>query len=79
MAVIGVCIWVVSAILAYFVAEAATFCCCRQCWDRSARELSLACSILLGPVFLLISAELLLLALIGEGLADDHTRRYRDS
>jgi hypothetical protein len=79
MAVIGVFIWVVSAVLAYFAAEAATFCCNRKCWDRRAREFSLVCSILLGPIFLLISAELLLLALIGEGLTEDHSRRYRDS
>jgi hypothetical protein len=79
MAVIGVLVWVLSAVLAYFVAEAATFHYSRQSWDRTTREFSLVCSVLLGPVFLLISAELLLLAVIGEGLAGDHTRRYRDS
>ena len=79
MAVIGVLIWFVSAVLAYFVAEAATLHCNRLAWDRTTREFSLVCSILLGPVFLLIAAELLLFSVVGEGLTDDKTRRYRDS
>lgn len=79
MAIIVLCVWVVSAVLAYFVAEAAILHCSRQSWDWRTREFSLVCSILLGPIFLLISAELLLFAVIGEGLTTDHTRRYRDS
>lgn len=79
MAVIGVLIWVVSAVVAYFVAEAATLHCSRLAWDRATRDFSLVCSILLGPVFLLIAAELLLFSVVGEGLTDDKTRRYRDS
>jgi len=33
----------------------------------------------LGPFYLVISAELLLFALIGEGLAHDRVRHYKDS
>ncbi len=79
MAIAGVLIWVLSAVLAYFATEAATLCCSRRAWDRSTREFAIICSVLLGPVFLLISAELLLLAAIGNGLTTNRTRRYKDS
>ena len=79
MVVVWVLIWMASAVLAYFLLEAATLCCSRRAWDRSTREFALVCSIVLGPVFLLISAELLLLAVIGNGLTTNRTRRYKDS
>jgi len=79
MAIVGVLIWLGSAVLAYFVLEAATLCCSRRAWDHSTKEFALVCSVVLGPVFLLISAELLLLAAIGSGLTTNRTRRYKDS
>jgi hypothetical protein len=79
MAVKGVLVWVASGVLAYFLTEAAALCCGRRTWDKTTREFALALSMLLGPVYLLIAAELLLLAAIGNGLTTDHTRRYRDS
>lgn len=79
MAIVGVFIWVVSGALAYLLAEAAALCCSRRAWDRSTREFAVVCSVLLGPVFLLIAAELLLLAAIGSGLTTNRTRRYKDS
>jgi len=79
MAIVWVLIWMVSAVLAYFVLEAATLCCSRRAWDHSTKEFALVCSLVLGPVFLLIAAELLLLAAIGSGLTTNRTRRYKDS
>ena len=79
MAIVWVLLWIVSAVLAYFVLEVATLCCKRRAWDHSTREFALVCSLVLGPVFLLIAAELLLLAAIGSGLATNRTRRYKDS
>ena len=79
MAIVWVLIWMVSAVLAYFVLEAATLCCSRRAWDHSTKEFALVCSLVLGPVFLLIAVELLLLAAIGSGLATNRTRRYKDS
>ena len=79
MAIVWVLIWMVSAVLAYFVLEAATLCCSRRAWDHSTKEFALVCSVVLGPVFLLISVELLLLAAIGSGLTTNRTRRYKDS
>jgi len=79
MAIVWVLIWMVSAVLAYFVLEAATLCCSRRAWDHSTKEFALVCSVVLGPVFLLIAAELLLLAAIGSGLTTNRTRRYKDS
>lgn len=72
-------IWISSGVLAYLLTEAAAFCYGKRVWDRSMREFSIICGILLGPVYLLISAEVLLLALMGSGLKTDHKRRYRDS
>jgi len=74
-----VSIWVLSGVVAYFVTEAAVLHSERQAWDRPARECALVCSALLGPLYLVISAELLLLAMIGEGLAHDRSRHYKDS
>ncbi len=79
LAVVGVSVWVLSGVLAYFATEAAVLHSERQRWDRPARECALACSVLLGPLYLVISAELLLLAMIGEGLAHDKSRHYKDS
>ena len=79
MAIIGILIWIGSAALAYALTDAAARCCNHGAWDRASREFALVSSILLGPIYLLISAELLLIAAMGRGLARDHTRRYKDS
>ena len=72
-------VWMASAVLACFVLEVATLCCNRRARDHSTKEFTLVCSLVLGPVFLLIAAELLLLAAIGNGLTTNRTRRYKDS
>jgi len=46
-------------------------------WDRATREFAIVCSLLLGPVYLLIAAELLLLAAMGKGLSSDLPQRYK--
>ena len=77
MAVVWVLIWIVTSVAAYFMMEAACLCCGRNFWDRPIKEFTAICSILLGPVFLIISAELLLLAVMGRGLTQDHTHIYK--
>lgn len=77
MAVIWVLIWVLSAVLAYFFTEGAVLCCRKGSWDRATREFAVVCSLLLGPVYLLIAAELLLLAAMGKGLSTDMPQRYK--
>lgn len=72
-------LWILSGGLSYLLTEIAILCCSSQAWDRSMREFAIVCGIILGPVYLLISMELLLLALMGSGLITDHKRRYRDS
>jgi hypothetical protein len=79
LAGVVVSVWVLSGVLAYFATEAAVRHSERQTWDRTTRECTLACSAALGPFYLVISAELLLFALIGEGLAHDRLRHYKDS
>ncbi len=78
MSVVWIIIWFLTSVVAYFLTEAACLCCSRGAWDKSTKEFAAVCSILLGPVFLLISIELLLLALIGTGLTKEHHRIYKD-
>lgn len=78
MAVVWALIWVMMSAAAYFMMEAACLCCGRDLWDRPIREFSAVCSILLGPVFLIISAELLLPAVMGRGLTQNHTHIHKD-
>jgi len=79
LGVVLVSVWVLSGVLAYFATEVAALHCDRRAWDRGMREFALISSILLGPLYLLISAELLLFSLIGEGLTRDKVRHYKDS
>ncbi len=72
-------IWLPASAAAYLLTRAAFLCCCRPAWDKPTKEFVIFCSVLLGPVFLIVSAELLLLAAIGTGLTTNKTRRYRDS
>jgi hypothetical protein len=74
---VWVLVWVGSAALAYLCTEGAVLCCSKRSWDRPTREFALVCSVLLGPVYLLIAAELLLLAAIGNGLAKGTPQRYK--
>jgi hypothetical protein len=76
MVIVWVLIWLGSAGLAYIFTEGAALCYGRRAWDRPTREFALVCGLLLGPVYLLISAELLLLAAIGKGLGAGTPQRY---
>ena len=76
MVIVGVLIWLASAGLAYVFTEGTALCYGRPAWDRPTREFALVCGFLLGPVYLLISAELLLLAAIGKGLTAGKPQRY---
>jgi len=77
MALVWVLGWGLSAVLAYFCTEGAALCCAKGSWDRATREFAVVCSVLLGPVYLLIAAELLLLAAMGKGLDADMPQRYK--
>jgi len=78
MAGVWVLIWVLTSVGAYFLTEAACLCCGKNLWDKSTKEFVAICSILFGPVFLVISAELLLLAAMGSGLAKGDHKTYKD-
>jgi hypothetical protein len=77
MAIVWVLIWVLSAVLGYFFTEGAALCCVKGSWDRATREFAIVGSLLLGPVYLLIAAEVLLLAAMGKGLSTDLPQRYK--
>ncbi len=74
---VWVLIWVLSAVLAYFCTEGAALCYGKGSWDRATREFAIVFGLLLGPVYLLIAAELLLLAAMGKGLSTDMPQRYK--
>lgn len=74
---IVVVVWVLSAVLAYFCTEGAALCCAKGSWDRTTREIAIVCSLLLGPIYLLIAAELLLLAAMGKGMAQETHPHYK--
>jgi len=74
-----VLIWLACVVVAYCLAREACMAEGKAGWDRPAKEVVFACSILLGPVFLLIAVELFLMAEIGRGINGDHHRKYRDT
>ncbi|MBN2018615.1 MAG: hypothetical protein JW749_00130 [Sedimentisphaerales bacterium] len=78
MAGLWVLIWVMTSVTAYFLTEAACLCCSKESWDRPAKEFAAICSILLGPVYLIIAAELAVLSLMGSGLTKGDHKTSRD-
>ena len=78
MAVVLVTIWALSAVLAYFITEVACLYCSKGNWDKPSRVLALIFGILFGPVSLLISIELMVMALMGSGLTKGHHGIHRD-
>ena len=79
MTAVWMLIWLLTSLSAYYIAKAAIICCSKSTWDNATRDFILICSIILGPIFLLIAAELMLMATIGEGLGSDKTAPPRHS
>ena len=67
------------AALAYYNTKATFVDACKLDWDKATKEFVAICSLLLGPVFLLISIEIRILAAMGKGLAANKTRRCKDA
>lgn len=78
MTVVWILMWLVTSTLAYYTAKAAIICCSKSTWDKATKEFVMICSFFLGPVFLLVSAELIIFAAIGEGLGSYKTRGWRN-
>ncbi len=72
-----VLVWVLSAVLGYLCTEGAALCCAKGSWDRTTREIAAVSALLLGPVYLLIAAELLLLSAMGSGMAKETHPHYK--
>ena len=77
MAVMWVLLWVLSAVLGYLCTEGTALCYTKGSWDRPTREFAIIFSLLLGPIYLLIAAEVLLLSAMGKGLNADIPQRYK--
>ncbi len=69
MTSLGVCLWLVSALAAYFLDGIAVSCCDQHQWTARNREAVAIWSLLLGPFALIIALEVLFLAEMAEGLS----------
>ena len=78
MSEIWVLIWILTSVTGYFLTEAACLCYNKGSWDKTTREFAVICSILLGPIYLIIAAELFVLALMGSGLTKGDHKTSRD-
>ena len=79
MSAIWAIVWLLVAALAYYNTKATFIEGSKVKWDRATKEFVIMCSLLLGPVFLLISIEVRILVAIGKGLAANKTRRCKDA
>ena len=72
MAFLVVCIWLASAVLAYFVARVTVLCCDRNQWNHSARIMIAVFCFLLGPIALIVFLEMCILAEGGREIQHHH-------
>lgn len=77
MIILGIVAWVISAVLAYFVAEVMVLCCDRRDWDRTHKRLIACGSILLGPMALLLSLKALLFIIMAKDADHRFTLHFR--
>ena len=78
MIAVGVMLWLFSAALAYYNTKATFVDSCNLEWDKATKEFVIICSLLLGPVFLLISIEMRVLVAIGKGLAGNQHGKIKN-
>jgi uncharacterized membrane protein YphA (DoxX/SURF4 family) len=78
MVAVGLMIWLSAAALAYYNMKAVFVSDNKMEWDKATKEFVLIASLLLGPLFLLISIEVRVLAAVGKGLATNKTRSWKD-
>jgi len=78
MAAVCILLWLVAGILAYFNTKGIFVKDSHLEWDHATKGFVLIMSLLLGPVFLIISLEARILVAIGHGLDANKTRRYKD-
>ena len=78
MAVIWILLWLAAGVLAYFNTKGIFVRDSHLEWDTATKDFVLIISLLLGPIFLIISLEARALVAIGHGLDSNKTRRYKD-
>lgn len=72
MATLGICLWLIAALITYFIDELAVLCCDRTQWTRTNKAVIAVWALLLGPFAMIIAFEVLLLAEMAEGMAHRH-------
>jgi hypothetical protein len=78
MVAVWIMLWLGVGILAYFNTKGIFVRDSHLQWDRATKDFVLIISLLLGPIFLIISLEARLLIAVGHGLDANKTRRYKD-
>jgi len=66
MLYLGMGTWLITAVLAYFVAQAVVLCCDRRDWDHDHKLIIGLGSLLLGPVALLLAVKAWLFIMIAK-------------
>ena len=79
MAALLIFLWLLAGVLAYYNTKGIFVSDEHLDWDKATKEFVLIISLLLGPVFLFISIEIRIFVAIGNGLAANKTRRYKDA
>jgi hypothetical protein len=77
MVAIWLTLWLLAAALAYYNTKAIFVDSCKVGWDKATKVFAAIYSLLLGPVFLLISIEIRILAAIGKGLAENKKMTWK--
>ena len=70
MTTLGIGIWLVSAVFAYYFVEVAVFCCDPTQWNHINKIVVGIWAWVLGPFAMVIAFEILLLAEMAEGCQD---------
>jgi hypothetical protein len=78
MVAVWILLWFAVGFLAYLNTKAIFVRDSHLEWDSATKVFVLIISLLLGPVFLIISLEARILVAIGHGLDANKTRRYKD-
>ena len=78
MAAVFVLIWLVAGTLAYYNTKGIFVRDSHLDWDKATKEFVLIASMLLGPIFLLISIEARIITAVGHGLDANKTGRYKN-
>jgi hypothetical protein len=77
MTALGICLWLISSVITYYIEEVAVLCCDRTQWTRTNKVVIAIWALMLGPFAMVFAFEVLLLAEMAEGVAHRHPLVFR--